>query len=83
MYTVLGMWHAPLEIFLEFRGMKLLMRPFLAQYDAIQSPDDSFTCMNIYPFHPLHYTAAAHYQRGRPPSNDAKQDTRVRKKWSG
>ena len=62
MYTVLGMWHAPLETFLEFRGMKLLMRPFLAQYDAIQSPDDSFTCMNIYPFHPLHYTAAAHYQ---------------------
>ena len=49
--------HVPPENFWDLEAMKLLKQLFLAQYDASQRPDNSFTCMNIYPFCPLHRTA--------------------------
>ena len=61
--TARGIWgDAPQKQFWNLEATKFLLRPFFAQYDAIWSPDDSSTCMNIYPFHPLHHIAVAHHQ---------------------
>ena len=54
-----GGGNARSETFLEFRGYEIASETiFGAIRCAIRRPDDSFTCMNIYPFHPLHRTAA-------------------------
>ena len=53
--------HAPPEKCLDCRDYQITsgsLGPFLARYDAFQRPANSFTCINIYPFCPLHRTAA-------------------------
>ena len=53
----------PQENVWNLESMKLLLRHiFLAQYDASWRPDDSFTCMDIYSFGPLHRTVLTWFQ---------------------
>ena len=50
--TARGVWgHGPLEIFGNLEAMRLLLRPFLGQYDASRRPDSRacFTCMTFLP----------------------------------
>ena len=61
--TARGGWgYAPLENVWNLEAMKLLLGLFLAQYDASWRPDDSFTCMDMYPFGPLHRTVLTWFQ---------------------
>ena len=60
MHKYLQLWvcgHALTENVWNSEAMKLLLGEFLGQHNASKRPDNSFTCLNIYPFCPLHHTA--------------------------
>ena len=83
MFTARGVWgHAPLETFLEFKGYEIAYETIFGTIWCYSEARWQFHMYEYLPFPPiaLYSGSTLLALRGRPPSNDTKQDTRVRKK---